>query len=83
MKIKYLILIGMILLVIFISLYGKGLKENISKELLENVENYNCENTSFCTSCVVNEQTCNCDTNSCVCGKETLDKNTCNLFSPS
>lgn len=83
MKIKNVLLILMIVLILLFSLYGSSLKNSLSKKMLNNIDEYNCEYDGLCTSCIVNEQLCSCNTQVCICGKETLDNNACNLFLPS
>ena len=69
-----------ILGILALAFFSFGLKETALKGMAKENPGYNCDENSFCTSCMINGNTCRCGEQVCDCGEMTVDKEECELF---
>lgn len=81
MRPKIIILVGLIILILTLVLFGTGLKEKALSGIVEDVPQYTCEGDNFCTGCMIDGFSCNCGKQSCDCGNKTVNKSECSLYS--
>ncbi len=80
MKSKTILLIISLIGIIILALFSFGLKEKAIKGIVEEVPEYNCGENDFCTSCVIDGNSCSCGQHTCECGDMMVDKEECSLF---
>lgn len=80
MRLKIILLTGIVIGIFVLALFGFGVKETLTKSLISNVPEYNCGEGEVCTSCIINGNDCKCNESICECGNETVDKSECDLF---
>lgn len=67
MRLKIIILVGMIIAIVLLALFGFGLKEIAVKEIVKNVPEYECGEGDLCMSCTIEGQSCSCGKHTCDC----------------
>ncbi len=80
MKPKIILLTIAIISIIILALFSFGLKEKAVKGIVEEVSEYNCGENGFCTSCIIDGNSCSCGQHTCECGDNIVDKEECSLF---
>ena len=81
MKLKLIIIIGAIIGILALTLFGTGLKEKALKEIVSDIPKYNCGDDNVCTSCIIKGNSCSCGEHTCSCGNDTVDRQECMLYS--
>ena len=79
MKAKTFMLIGALLGILLLAMFGSGLKEKVVNGMAENVEGYSCDG-GICTTCMIDGEKCSCGDEVCTCGSKTVDAAECSLF---
>lgn len=79
MKLKIIILIGIIMVILMFALFGFGLKELAVKKIVEDIPEYECGGGDICMSCTIEGHSCSCGKHTCDCGNKTVDREECIL----
>ncbi len=80
MKLKIVLIFGIIIGILITALFGFGLKEIALKGMVSDISEYNCGQDDLCTSCIIESHMCSCGKHTCSCGNKTVDKEECSLF---
>lgn len=80
MRLKIIMIVGLIAVIIILALFGSGIKEKALKGVTQDIPEYNCED-GLCTSCIISGNLCSCGEHTCDCGNISVDKAECELYS--
>ena len=78
MRLKIIIISGLLLVFILLGLFGGRVQDFVAAQLFTE-GSYVCKG-SFCGTCIINNQTCICDDTICNCGEQVFDREVCEIL---